>query len=114
MPSPGRSSACSRSSAIASPKCRNRPPLQVPIALRPGSLTDRPSGPRRGSGVGVIVERRGVLAVGAVLAVALLGADPDRLRLGLGHRFLLRLLLRGDDLQAQRFVLLVPRGIAFD
>src|SRR6185312_9416425 len=95
MPPPGRSSAARRSSSIAWPKWRKRPPLQVPMAARPRSLT----GAAR-SGLGIVV-RRGVVPVGPVLAVALLGADPDRLRLRLLRRFRLRL-LRRDDLQAQR------------
>src|SRR6478672_6130675 len=107
MPLPGRSRSTSRSSPIASPKWRKRPPLQVPIALRPGSLIAAV-----GSGLGVVV--RGLVAVARlVLAVALLGADPDLLRLGLLRRFALRL-LRGDDRQAERLVLLVPGGIAGD
>ena len=40
MPSPGRSSASSRSSSIGSPKCMKRPPLQVPTATCPGSRMD--------------------------------------------------------------------------
>src|SRR5919198_5634646 len=36
MPPPGRSSASSRSSASASPKCMKRPPLHVPMAVRVG------------------------------------------------------------------------------
>src|SRR5687768_1609105 len=35
MPPPGRSRAASRSSAIGSPKCMKRPPLQVPTAKCP-------------------------------------------------------------------------------
>src|SRR5580700_9535561 len=38
MPSPGRSSVCKRSSESGSPKCMNRPPLQVPIAVVVGSI----------------------------------------------------------------------------
>src|SRR4051794_26845559 len=108
MPPPGRSSAASRSSSIASPKCRKRPPLQVPIALRPGSLT-------RGAGSGVAVAGGGVLALaGTVLAAAaLVGADPDLLGLRPGRRFLLRF-LRRDDRQAERLVLLVAGLVAGD
>src|SRR3954452_3788833 len=100
MPPTGRSSASSRSSAIASPKRRKRPPLQVPIAARPGSFT---ASPRLGLDV---VGGVGAVLVGPALAVVLLRSDADLLALRLLHRFGLRL-LRGDDLEAERFVLLV-------
>src|SRR4249919_1754263 len=103
----GRSRLSSRVSSTASPKRRKRPPLQVPIAVRPGSRTGRRLG----------VFASGLVALGQlaarVLALALLGADADLL----GLRFGLlrpRRLLRLDDLQAQRLVLLVARGVALD
>src|SRR4051794_20792406 len=41
MRSPGRSRASSRSSSSGSPKCMNRPPLQVPTAVWLSSGTRR-------------------------------------------------------------------------
>src|ERR1044071_5398195 len=108
MPFPGRSSSTRRSSSIASPKCRKRPPLQVPIALRPGSLIAA-----GGSGLGVAVRGLAALVRVVLAAVLDLGPDPDLLRLGL-LRWLFPRLLRGDDRQAQRFVLVVPGVIAVD
>src|SRR5215212_1414 len=105
MPPPGRSSASSRSSAIASPKRRKRPPLQVPIAARPGSFT---ASLRLGLDV---VGGVGAVLVGPAIAVVLLRPDADLLALRLG--FALRL-LRGDDLQLERFVLLVAALVAAD
>src|SRR5688572_214869 len=56
MPRSGRRSSTRRSSAIGSPKCSQRPPLQVPIAVCPGSRTNStvagrncPAGPGRTS-----------------------------------------------------------------
>src|SRR5215203_1380908 len=49
MPRPGRRSPCSRASSIASPKRRNRPPLQLPIAFCPGWGTARTLAGRRGA-----------------------------------------------------------------
>src|SRR3954447_13724427 len=103
MPSPGRSSASSRSSATASPKWRKRPPLQVPIAARPGSFT-------AGLRLRLVAGAVGAVSLGLAAAV-LLRSDADLLALRL--RFALRL-LRGDDLQAERFVLLVAGGVAAD
>src|SRR3954447_4699541 len=104
MPLPGRSSASSRSSAIASPKRRKRPPLQVPMAARPGSFTAAIRS-------GVVAGVAGDVALGLALAVVLLRPDADLLALRLG--FTLRL-LRGDDLELQRFVLLVAALVAGD
>src|ERR1700749_2295081 len=104
MPSSGRSSAASRSSSIASPKWRKRPPLQVPIAARPRSFPPLLL-------LGLVADRVGPVVFGLALAVVLLRADADLLALRLLHRFRFRL-LRGDDLQAQRVVLLVAGGVA--
>src|SRR5688500_4022113 len=41
IPSPGRNRASRRSSETASPKRMKRPPLHVPIALRPSSVIVR-------------------------------------------------------------------------
>src|SRR3954469_5603392 len=109
MPPPGRSSASSRSPAIASPKRRKRPPLQVPIAARPGSFTTRP---QLKSGLGLVAVDVRAVGLGLV-AVVLLRPDADLLALRLLHRFRLRL-LRGDDLEAERFVLLVAALVAAD
>src|SRR4051812_41901777 len=106
MPPPGRSNASSRSSAIASPKRRKRPPLQVPIAARPGSFTALLR-------LGLDVVGGVAVLVGPALAVVLLRPDADLLALRLLHRFRLRL-LRRDDLQAERFVLLVAALVAAD
>src|ERR1700761_5535623 len=108
MPAPDRSSASSRSSAIASPKRRKRPPLQVPIAVRPGSLT---TNCLRSGGLGLVAGVVGAVGLGLALAVVLLRPDADLLALRLG--FALRL-LRGDDLEVERFVFLVAGGVAGD
>src|SRR3954453_13838161 len=112
MPPPGRRSASRRSTSIASPKCRKRPPLQVPIALRPGSRT---AGAGSGVGVGGRLLATGIrlAALIAVAVVALLRADANPLGLGLG---LLRTrgLLRFDDRQAERLVVLVAGRVALD
>src|SRR5690606_34095856 len=102
-----RSSSTRRASEIASPKRRKRPPLQVPIALRPGALNAAP-----GLGAGVAAGRVRALARTVLALVALLGADPDLL--GLGLLWLRRRFLRRDDFQAQRFVFLVAGGVAGD
>src|SRR5918995_6115187 len=107
MPPPGRSSAASRSASIFSPKWRKRPPLQVPIAARPGSLIARL---RLGLDV---VGRVGAVVFGPLVAVVLLRPDADLLALRLLHRFGFRL-LRGDDLEAERFVVLVAGLVAGD
>ena len=99
MPPPGRSSASSRSSSIVSPKCRKRPPLQVPIALRPGSRHGDALAQDVGVVGGLLVAVVAARRLGRSLAVALLGADADLLRLGL-RRLRLRRLLRRDDRQA--------------
>src|SRR6185369_3386875 len=83
-----------------------RPPLQVPIAARPGSLTAR-------LGLGLVAGAVAGVAVGLALGVVLLRPDADLLALGLLDRFRLRL-LRGDDLEAERFVLLVAALVAAD
>src|SRR3954465_6961217 len=98
MPPPGRSSASSRSSAIASPKRRKRPPLQVPIAARPGSFTTRPQ-PQSGTrtrphrpppspnrGLGPVAPAVGPVGLG-LAAVVLLRPDADLLRSGFSTAF---------------------------
>src|SRR5687768_13781779 len=52
MPSPGRSIAARRSSSTGSPKCRKRPPLQVPMAVCPGSLIGETVASALGGGSG--------------------------------------------------------------
>src|SRR5215218_3585763 len=93
---------------MGSPKWRKRPPLQVPIAARPGSLIALLR-----SGLGV-AGAAGALALRRALAVVvLLRADADLLAPGLFDGFRLRL-LRGDDLEAEGFVLLVAALVAGD